>query len=36
MEQVVCSLQKVLAQVKNGDELFCEERFHAAKALRVP
>jgi hypothetical protein len=37
MEHVVCcSLQGVLAQVKNGDELFCEERFHAANALRVP
>jgi hypothetical protein len=26
MEQVVCSLQAVLPQAKNGDELFCEER----------
>jgi hypothetical protein len=29
MEQVVCSLQGVLARAKNGDELFCE-KFHAA------
>jgi hypothetical protein len=28
-EQVVCSLQGVLAQAKNGDELFCK-KFHAA------
>jgi hypothetical protein len=28
-EQVVCSLQGVLAQGQNGDELFCE-KFHAA------
>jgi hypothetical protein len=28
-EQVVCSLQGVLAQAKNGDELCCE-KFHAA------
>jgi hypothetical protein len=28
-EHVVCSLQGVLAQAKNGDELFCE-KFHAA------
>jgi len=36
MEQVVCSLQGVLAQAKNGDELFCKEKFHATNALRVP
>ncbi len=36
MEQVVCSLQGVLAHAKNGDELFCEEKFNAANALRVP
>jgi hypothetical protein len=30
MEQVVCSLQGVLGQAKNGDELFCEEKFLAA------
>jgi hypothetical protein len=29
MEQVVCSLQGVLTQAKNGDELFCK-KFHAA------
>jgi hypothetical protein len=29
-EQVACSLQGVLAQAKYGDELFCEEKFHAA------
>jgi hypothetical protein len=26
----VCSLQGVLAQAKNSDELFWEEKFHAA------
>jgi len=36
MEHVVCSLQGVLAQAKNGDELFCEEKFHAANPLKVP
>ncbi len=30
MEQVVCSLQGILGQAKNGDELFCEEKFLAA------
>jgi len=30
MEQVMCSLQGVLAQVKNGAELLCEEKFHVA------
>jgi hypothetical protein len=34
-EQVVCSLQGVLAQAKNGDELFCKEKFHAANG-KVP
>jgi hypothetical protein len=29
-KQVVCSLQGVLGQAKNGDELFCEEKFHVA------
>jgi hypothetical protein len=29
-EYVGCSLQGVLAQVKNGDEPFWEEKFHAA------
>jgi hypothetical protein len=37
----VCSLQGVLAQAKNGEELFSEEKFHAAMgrpkhALKVP
>jgi hypothetical protein len=34
----VCSLQGVLAEAKNGDELFWEEKFHAAngKALAYP
>jgi hypothetical protein len=27
---VGCSLQGVLAQAKNGDKLFWEEKFHAA------
>jgi hypothetical protein len=36
MEKVVCSLQGVLAEAKNGDELFCEEKFHVANALKVP
>jgi len=26
----VCSFQGVLAHTKNGDQLFCEEKFHAA------
>ncbi len=29
-EQVGCSLQGVLAQAKNGDQVFWEEKFHAA------
>jgi len=36
MEQVVCSFETILAQAKNGDELFCEKRIHAANVLRVP
>jgi hypothetical protein len=31
MNWVGCSLQGVLAQAKNGDELFWEEKFHAPK-----
>jgi hypothetical protein len=27
---VGCSLQGALAHAKNGDEVFCEEKFHAA------
>jgi hypothetical protein len=30
VEQVGCSLQGVLAQAKNGDQVFWEEKFHAA------
>jgi hypothetical protein len=30
IEQVACSLQGVLAQAKNGDQVFWEEKFHAA------
>ncbi len=34
----MCSLQGVLAEAKNGDGLFWEEKFHAAngKALACP
>ncbi len=33
-----CSLQGVLAEAKNGDELFWEQKFHVAngKALACP
>jgi hypothetical protein len=30
MVQVGCSLQGVLSQAKNGDQVFWEEKFHAA------
>jgi hypothetical protein len=29
----MCSLQGVLAQAKNGDKLFWEEKFHAANGF---